>query len=116
MDNDVINALLVAAIPLITAAFAVAAAALRKWAGQQDAKIEAEIGSANYQLAESLAKNMVHAIEQTMTGKENFTSADKKLAAMSWTRELLDKYGVRYDAQLVDKLVEAAVLGLSTKP
>ena len=108
--NEVLEGVLTAALPLITAIFGALALMIRQWIKARNAEVEARIGSSNYHLATNLARNVVQAVEQTAL--PDMTGEQKKAAAMRWARELLTELELACSDELLDKLIEAVVLGL----
>jgi len=97
--NDLINALIVALVP-------VGITALGYLAKQVINLIQANVSREQYAMLEKIASATVASINQTLSSK---AGEEKKLAALALVRSECAKRGIKLDEEAIGNAVEAAV-------
>jgi len=97
--NDLLNALIVALVP-------VGITALGYLAKQVINLIQANISREQYAMLEKIAAATVASINQTLTSK---AGEEKKAAALALVRSECAKRGIKLDEEAIGNAVEAAV-------
>jgi len=97
--NDLINALIVALVP-------VGITALGYLAKQVINLIQANVSREQYAMLEKIAAATVASINQTLSSK---AGEEKKLAALALVRSECAKRGIKLDEEAIGNAVEAAV-------
>jgi len=97
--NDLLNALIVALVP-------VAIGALGYLANEVIKLIQANVSREQYAMLEKIAAATVASINQTLASK---AGEEKKAAALSLVRSECAKRGIKLDEEAIGNAVEAAV-------
>ena len=97
-------------ISILVALVGLAFSELRKFLQTKIDELKIKSDAKNYELAKSITKNVVHAVEQTLkdvTSEEKFKEADTQLTAE------LNKVGIYLDAESKKVLIESVVNGFN---
>jgi LL-H family phage holin len=97
--SDIINALIVALVPVVIGALGYLANAVIKL-------IQANISKEQYAMLEKIASATVASINQTLSSK---AGEEKKQAALALVRSECAKRGIKLDEEAIGNAVEAAV-------
>lgn len=97
--SDLINALIVALVPVLIGAAGYAAK-------QALALVKAKVSREQYAILEQIASATICSLNQTLSGK---AGEEKKAAALALVRDECAKRGIKLDEQAIVTAIEAAV-------